>query len=103
MQVYPAIANGLKANPFVESHGRIETLDMDANRQACGNPRRNHFANQCAANPLPAISREQGDVDQADLVRPAMHVESTNGSFLAKRSPGMMRRQTAPDNIGAAR
>src|SRR5689334_16858768 len=69
------VLDRLEPEPQIEAHGRIELLDVDRQRLAGSLRLRHQVAQQGGADPFPSELRHQGDVDQADLRPPPVHVE----------------------------
>ena len=69
------VGDGGESQAAVEAHGRVVLLDVDAHRLA-GRPRLVHdLANEPAADSAASMFGQQGDIDDPDLVRPAVDVQ----------------------------
>jgi len=83
-EIYPFIFNRDKAQPFIEPQGRVELLHMDAHGLVGGGGFGQEVAQDGGADPGVAVGRQQGDIDNADLILPAGDIEAPDGHRVAQ-------------------
>ena len=64
-----------EAQAPVEAHRRVGALDVDRHRQAGVRPFAHDLAEQRRAVTLAAMTGHQRDIDQADLIGPAIDIQ----------------------------